>query len=236
MGSVTQQSPCSDDTPSPLGVTVTEECLSAFAARLCERAAACAPSWPPLPSLEERRLDRHPSRPPARPPACPAHACQPPAPPPRACAQGLKLSLGESGLSPAGRATAQQKLQRLCRDVIRSAASASSGGGGVRSEGGTGGASNPGPAAAACTVDNPLRDALCGTGWEHAVRAPLVVAALEVLGALQGDAFSAEAVGMFPSLARLACSNQQSVRQALYVLLAGEEFRQLVGRAAVAAM
>jgi hypothetical protein len=168
----------------------------------------------------------------------PAHCRAGPGPsswpllPPALLLQGLQLSLRAGSLPAPAAAAAQQKLQKLCREVIRmeaasssTAAAAAAGGGGAACGGGGGG---PGG-------DNPLRDALCGMGWDHAVRAPLVVVALQAMGALRGEAFAAEAVAMFPSLARLTCSNQQSVRGALHELLAGQQFRQLVDRAAVEA-
>ncbi|WIA18888.1 hypothetical protein OEZ85_003561 [Tetradesmus obliquus] len=48
------------------------------------------------------------------------------------------------------------------------------------------GSSTPDADALSCK-DNPLQDALAGGGWEHAARAPLVVAALKVLSGLQGN-------------------------------------------------
>ncbi|WIA39187.1 hypothetical protein OEZ86_005312 [Tetradesmus obliquus] len=53
------------------------------------------------------------------------------------------------------------------------------------------GSSNPDADALSCK-DNPLQDALAGGGWEHAARAPLVVAALKVLSGLQGNEYKRE--------------------------------------------
>jgi hypothetical protein len=86
--------------------------------------------------------------------------------------------------------------------------------------------------------DNPLQDALAGGGWEHAARAPLVVAALKVLSGLQGSDYKREVVQLFPALCRLMCSNHMLTRQALHQVFDSKEFVELLpaGAAAAAAM
>lgn len=82
------------------------------------------------------------------------------------------------------------------------------------------------------SLDNPLQDALAGVGWEHAARAPLVVAALQVLSELQGEEYSSEVLTLFPSLCRLMCSSHQLIRQGLAKVFGSGEFLGLLPAAA----
>jgi hypothetical protein len=82
------------------------------------------------------------------------------------------------------------------------------------------------------SLDNPLQDALAGVGWEHAARAPLVVAALQVLSQLQGEEYSSEVLALFPSLCRLMCSSHQLIRQGLAKVFGSGEFLGLLPAAA----
>jgi hypothetical protein len=91
------------------------------------------------------------------------------------------------------------------------------------------------PDAASCK-DNPLQDALAGGGWEHAARAPLVVAALKVLSGLQGNDYKREVVQLFPALCRLMCSNHMLTRQALHQVFSSRQFVELLPAAAAAAV
>lgn len=86
-------------------------------------------------------------------------------------------------------------------------------------------------ASAACRLathgpgcDNPLQDALAGVGWEHAARAPLVVAALQVLSELQGAEYQSEVLHLFPALCRLMSSSHQLVRVALSKVFSSRDF------------
>jgi hypothetical protein len=95
--------------------------------------------------------------------------------------------------------------------------------------------SNSNADAASCK-DNPLQDALAGGGWEHAARAPLVVAALKVLSGLQGNDYKHEVVQLFPALCRLVCSNHMLTRQALHQVFSSREFVELLPAAAAVAV
>lgn len=96
------------------------------------------------------------------------------------------------------------------------------------------GSSTPDADALSCK-DNPLQDALAGGGWEHAARAPLVVAALKVLSGLQGNEYKREVIQLFPALCRLMCSNHLLTRQALHQVFTSREFFELLPAAAAAA-
>jgi hypothetical protein len=98
----------------------------------------------------------------------------------------------------------------------------------------TGGADSNSNADALSCKDNPLQDALAGGGWEHAARAPLVVAALKVLSGLQGNEYKREVVQLFPALCRLMCSNHMLTRQALHQVFTSREFFELFPAAAAA--
>jgi hypothetical protein len=80
-----------------------------------------------------------------------------------------------------------------------------------------------------------MRDILCGTSWEHAVRVPLVVTALDVLRSMSGDDLRAEMGCVFPALARLVCSNHAPLRAALARLMAAPQVVAMVTAAAAAA-
>lgn len=91
----------------------------------------------------------------------------------------------------------------------------------------------PSPAgAASAAADNPLQDALAGVGWEHAARAPLVVAALQVLSELQGAQYQSEVLQLFPALCRLMSSNHQLIRAALAKVFSSRDFLGLLPVAA----
>jgi hypothetical protein len=84
-------------------------------------------------------------------------------------------------------------------------------------------------------ADNPLQDALAGMGWEHAARAPLVVAALQVLSQLSGPEYHAEVLHLFPALCRLMSSSHQLIRTALSKVFGSRDFLALLPAAAAAA-
>jgi len=77
-----------------------------------------------------------------------------------------------------------------------------------------------------------MRDILCGTSWEHAVRVPLVVMALDVLRSMSGGELRREMRAVFPALARLVCSNHATLRGALARLMGAPEVLAMVMEAA----
>lgn len=133
-----------------------------------------------------------------------------------------------SAPSPATQA-ARQRLLQLVRCIIQSEAASSS----VAPYSTPGSA--PSGSRAAAKSDNPLQDALAGVGWEHAARAPLVVAALQVLSELQGPEYRSEVLLLFPALTRLMCSSHQLIRGALSRVFGSGEFLGLLPAAAGAA-
>lgn len=170
------------------------------------------------------------------------------------CTQALTVSLeAVSQPSPATQATRQRLLQ-LVRCVIESEAASSSilpyapadySAAGAAAAGATsralgisssikGGARSGVGAAAAPAADNPLQDALAGVGWEHAARAPLVVAALRVLSELQGQEYRSEVLHLFPALCRLMSSSHQLIRAALAQVFGSRDFLGLLPAAAAA--
>jgi hypothetical protein len=112
-------------------------------------------------------------------------------------------------------------LLRLIRHVIQSEAAAST------SLGRAGSVSHDAAAAGQLLEpsvrDNPLQDALAGVGWDHAARAPLVVAALKVLSGLQGhQEYQLEVLALYPSLCRLMCSSHLQTRQQLHKVFSSQ--------------
>lgn len=155
------------------------------------------------------------------------------------------LSLQSAAAQPSrATAAAQQRLLQLVRCVIESEAACSSvapyspckDSAGAAAQGGAswtaGGSSR---AAAGGKADNALQDAVAGVGWEHAARAPLVVAALQVLSELQGQEYTAEVLHLFPALCRLMSSSHQLIRAALSKIFNKADFLLLLPAAAGAA-
>ena len=87
------------------------------------------------------------------------------------------------------------------------------------------------PLAGAAVGDVPLRDALYGMTWEHAVRAPLVVQAVQVIGSTEGPEFKQELRSCFMALARLMCSNHALIRAAIYQVVASKQFQEMITEA-----
>jgi hypothetical protein len=145
-------------------------------------------------------------------------------------------SLERGDPTPEQAAAARARLQQLCRDIIsaEAASSTSLGGGGRHQQqqqqqaavGGVKGSSSGG--------DDPMRDILYGTSWEHAVRAPLVELALDLLRGMPGPDLRAEVRAAFPALARLVCSNHVLLRGALARLMGAPEVLEMVAAAAAA--
>lgn len=159
------------------------------------------------------------------------------------CVQALTLSLqGAAQPSPAT-AAAQQRLLQLVRCVIESEAASSSvapyspckGSAGAAQGGASCTAGSSSSRAAAGKADNALQDAVAGVGWEHAARAPLVVAALQVLSELQGQEYAAQVLHLFPALCRLMSSSHQLIRAALSKIFTKPDFLLLLPAAAGAA-
>jgi hypothetical protein len=150
--------------------------------------------------------------------------------------QGLRRSLESGSPDAIGARAARGWLHRLCREIISAEADCSTGAAAAaaaaalsqkqqQQHGGGGGA-----------WDNPMRDVLCGTSWEHAVRVPLVIAALDVLRGMSGEDLRAEMAAAFPALARLVCSNHAPLRSALARLMAAPQVVALVTTAAAASV
>lgn len=155
-----------------------------------------------------------------------------------ACLQALTLCLQSA--APASEATQATclRLLQLVRCVIESEAASSSILASTPSLPTVFGAlqsavATPGPTGAgSAAADNPLQDALAGVGWEHAARAPLVVAALQVLSELQGAQYQSEVLRLFPALCRLMSSNHQLIRAALAKVFSSGDFLGLLPVAA----
>ncbi|KAF8064597.1 BIG3 [Scenedesmus sp. PABB004] len=127
--------------------------------------------------------------------------------------EALTLSLRLSAVDTPATERARQRLLSLVRAVICSEAACSA----VPLGGAAGG-----------ERADASQDALAGAGWEHAARAPLVVAALRVLSGLTGAAFAAEVARLFPALCRLMCSSHRLTRLELHAVLTGAEFARLL--------
>lgn len=138
--------------------------------------------------------------------------------------------------SPATQA-ARQRLLQLVRCVIESEAASSSIAAYAPGANGAGAAQSSAwsSSKAAGKADNPLQDALAGVGWEHAARAPLVVAALQVLSELRGAEYRSAVLHLFPALCRLMSSSHQLIRVALSKVLSSSDFLLLLPAAAGAA-
>jgi hypothetical protein len=157
--------------------------------------------------------------------------CHPHRPTP--CAQALQLccsepaAAGEAGSTAAEAVSAlKQQLLQLVRCVIEIEAACSS----MAAPGAGAGTST------AAAQDSSLQDALAGVGWQHAARAPLVVAALGVLSGLQGaDEYQRQVLALFPALCRLMCSSHHLTRAAVAQVLASPHFLALLPAAAAVA-
>jgi hypothetical protein len=84
------------------------------------------------------------------------------------------------------------------------------------------------PLAGGPVADVPLRDALYGMTWEHAVRAPMVVQAVQVIASTEGPEFRQEVRSCFMALARLMCSNHALIRAAVYQVVASKQFQEMM--------
>lgn len=140
--------------------------------------------------------------------------------------QALKVTLGLAtdgpGAAPAPNAAAiKQQLLQLVHRVLESEAACSS----VAEAGGRSSACSAGH-------DSALQDAAAGAGWEHAARAPLVVAALQVLSGLHGAEYKAQVLSLLPALCRLMCSSHHLTRAAVAQVLRSPEFLALLPAAA----
>eukprot|EP00775_Hariotina_reticulata_P004219 gene4219-4468_t len=126
------------------------------------------------------------------------------------------------GASTPGAATAQlrQRLLQLVRRIIQSEAAASTSL--DLAAGGPAGGAAGGQLLQHQVRDNPLQDALAGVGWDHAARAPLVVAALQVLSGLQGQEYQQEVLALYPALCRLMCSSHLLTRQQLHKVFSSQ--------------
>jgi len=145
--------------------------------------------------------------------------------------QALTVSLqGELLPSAASQATRQRLLQ-LVRCIIESEAASSS----IAPNTSSSSSSSSSHGRLTPAADNPLQDALAGVGWEHAARAPLVVAALRVLSDLQGSEYQCEVVALFPCLCRLMSSSHHPIRVALSKVLSSRDFVSLLPAAQGAA-
>jgi hypothetical protein len=138
--------------------------------------------------------------------------------------QGLIRSLERGKPSAAAAAEARTSLHRLCRDIISTEAAGST----------CLGANQQQHHHQHDSADNPMRDILCGTGWEHAVRVPLVVTALDVLRGMGAAELRGEMRAVFPALARLVCSNHATLRAALARLMGAPQVMAMVAEAAAA--
>lgn len=146
--------------------------------------------------------------------------------------QALKLSLETCTHQTAVTARARRRLLQLIRSIIQSEAACSTTATAtapLERYGSTAvsrlGSSDVSSSSAA---DNPLQDALAGVGWQHAARAPLVVAALKVLSGLQRSEYQQEVLQLFPALCRLMCSNHMLIRTALHQVISSSEFLELL--------
>jgi hypothetical protein len=162
--------------------------------------------------------------------------------------QALTLSLQSAAQQPStATAAAQQRLLQLVRCVIESEAASSSvapyspckdsAGAAAHAASWTAGSgsSSSSRAAAGGKADNAMQDAVAGVGWEHAARAPLVVAALQVLSELQGQEYRSEVLHLFPALCRLMSSSHQLIRAALANIFTKPDFLLLLPAAAAGA-
>jgi hypothetical protein len=122
-------------------------------------------------------------------------------------------------------AAARAKLHHWCTTIITTEAASSTAAGGEE-------AAPCSSSSNSSNTDIPLRDALCGTSWEHAVRAPLVVQALQVISGARGEEFRQQVRSCFPSLVRLMCSNHSLIRAALYQVVASSHFQEMLLTAA----
>jgi len=150
--------------------------------------------------------------------------------------QGLLRSIQAAGSDTTAAAAARMQLLKWCRRIISTEAAASTAlearanqkAAAAAAAAATAGAS---PLAGAAVGDVPLRDALYGMTWEHAVRAPLVVQAVQVIGSTEGPEFKQELRSCFMALARLMCSNHALIRAAIYQVVASKQFQEMITEA-----